>query len=133
MSSLEDRLATDKALRDTALTLVKADLALVQADLKARSVRARLTDRASEGAIDLIDDAIGYAQANRTAVAAGLSAIGLWFARRPLLAIVSGIFVGSRPDADSSEDEENCGEEPGDYAARCHDNNRTRTGDHHDG
>ena len=45
MSELERRLAEDKALRDSALALFKADLALVRADLAERGLGPRIADR----------------------------------------------------------------------------------------
>ena len=85
MSELEQRLAEDKALRDAALGLFKADLALVRADLAERGLGQRIADRLGEGAMDVLDEAIDYAEDNKCTVAAGIAAVVLWFARRPIL------------------------------------------------
>ena len=85
MSRIEDRLADDKALRDAALALFKADLALVRADLAERGVGARVADRLGESAMDIVDEGIDYAEENKGKVAAGVAAVVLWFARRPIL------------------------------------------------
>lgn len=85
MSELERRLAEDKALRDSARRLFKADLGLVRGDLAERPVGARLGDRVSDAAMDILDDAVDYAQTHRVTVAAGIAAVVLWFARGPIL------------------------------------------------
>lgn len=111
MSRLEHRLADDKALRDAALALFKADLALVRADLAERGAGARIADRLGESAMDIVDEGLDYAEANKGKVAAGVAAVVLWFARRPILNAL-GRLIGTDedgaepPDADSrSEDD----------------------------
>ena len=99
MTDLEHRLAEDKALRDAALSLFSADLALIRADLKERGIGARVADRLGEGTMELVDDAADYAQANRGKVAAMIAAIVLWFARKPIIDGLNGLF------ADEGEDE----------------------------
>ena len=78
MSDLAQRLAEDKALRDAALGLFKADLALVRADLAERGIGQRIADRLGEGAMDMLDEAVDYAEDNQGKVAAGLAAVVLW-------------------------------------------------------
>ena len=85
MTDLEQRLAEDKALRDAALGLFKADLALVRADLAERGLGQRVADRLGETAMDMLDEAVDYAEDNKGTVAAGIAAVVLWFARRPIL------------------------------------------------
>jgi len=85
LSDLEQRLAEDKALRDAALALFKADLALVRADLEERGIGERIGSRLGESTMDLLDDGIDYAEENKGKVAAGIAAIVLWFARGPIL------------------------------------------------
>lgn len=85
MSRLERQLAEDRALRDAALRLFQSDLALIQASVRERSVGARITDRVGDATMDMIDDAIDYADANRGKVAAGALAVVLWFARGPII------------------------------------------------
>ena len=85
MTDLEARLAEDRALRDAALALFKADLALVRADLDARSVGGRIADRIGESTMDMLDEAVDYAEENKGRVAAGVAAVILWLARGPIL------------------------------------------------
>lgn len=107
MSALDQRLAEDKALRDAALALFKADLALVRADLDERGIGKRVADRLGEGTAELLDDAVDYAEGNKGKVAAGVAAVILWFARGPILDAL-GRLMG-----DDEEDEE-----PGDGDGR---------------
>jgi hypothetical protein len=85
MSELKARLADDRAMRDAALDVFSADLRFVREDMKARSVGKRITDRIGESAMEMVDEAVDYAEANRGRVAAAAAAAVLWFARAPLL------------------------------------------------
>ncbi len=107
MSALEQRLAEDKALRDAALALFKADLALVRADLDERGLGKRISDRLGESTMEMLDEATDFAEDNKGKVAAGVAALILWFARGPILDAL-GRLIG--------EDEDEA--EPGDRAGR---------------
>lgn len=85
MSKLDHRLAEDRALRDAALTLFKADLAFIRTDIREKGLGARLADRLGEGTRDMVDDAVDYAEANSGKVAASALAVILWFARGPIM------------------------------------------------
>ena len=97
MSDLEHRLAEDKALRDAALALFKADLALVRADLDERGLAKRIADRVGESTMDMLDEAVDYAEDNKGKVAAGLAAVVLWFARGPILGSLDRL-IGAADD-----------------------------------
>ena len=103
MSGLEHRLADDKALRDAALALFKADLALVRADLAERGIGARVADRLGESAMDIVDEGIDYAEENKGKVAAGVAALVLWFARRPILEALGRLIGSDEDDAEPRE------------------------------
>lgn len=100
MSTLEQRLAEDRALRDAALALFKADLAFIRTDIREKGVGARLADRLGEGTLEIVDDAVDYAEANSGKVAAGAMAVILWFARGPIMDLASK-WLGS--DGDEAE------------------------------
>lgn len=106
MSDLEHRLAEDRALRDAALALFKADLAFIRTDIRERGVGARLADRLGEGTRDMVDDAVDYAEANSGKVAAGIMAVILWFARGPILDAIGRLFGDEEPaDRDDRSEE----------------------------
>ena len=109
MSDLEHRLTEDRMLRDAALQLFKADLALIRADLAERSVGARVAARIGEGTLEMVDEAADFAEANRGKIAAGIAAIVLWFARGPILDALSRLF---------EDDEREPAEEPRKPAGR---------------
>lgn len=92
MSRLERQLAEDKAVRDAALGLFSADLAIIRADLKERGIGGRIADRIGESTMEMVDEAADYAEANRGKVAAGIVAIVLWFMRGPILDALGKLF-----------------------------------------
>ncbi len=103
MTDLESRLVEDKGLRDSALRIFKADLALIRGDLHDRSAGARIATRVGDATMDMLDDGIDYAAANKGKVAAVLAAVALWFARGP---IIDGLARLLAPDADDEEPEQ---------------------------
>ena len=107
MTDLAGQFAEDKALRDAALQLFKSDLALIRGDLDERGVGARAKDRLGGAALDMVDDAIDYAEDNTGWVAAGAAAVVLWFARKPIMRWVADVL-----------DPEHAGEEPGEPDGR---------------
>ena len=100
MSDPERRLTEDKALRDAARGLFKADLALVRADLAERGLGQRIADRLGESTMDVIDEAVDYAEDNKGKVAAGIAAVVLWFARRPILDALGRLIGDDEEPAD---------------------------------
>lgn len=95
----------DMALRDAALRLFKADLALVRVDLADRSIAARLSDRLGDATMDMLDEAVDYAEGNRGKVAAGIAALVLWFARGPILDSLAG-WLGAENAGDAEPEDE---------------------------
>lgn len=104
MNPLEVRLAEDRQLRDAALEVFSTDLRFIRQDLHARSVGQRITDRIGDSAMDIVDEAVDYAEANRGRIAAAVAAIVLWFARAPLLNGLSRIF-GIEGDGEEQDDD----------------------------
>jgi len=106
VSELAVRLAEDRKLRDAALEVFSADLRFIKQDLHARSVGKRITDRIGESALEVVDEAVDYAEANRGYVAAALAAVVLWFTRAPLLNGLARIFglddEGEEQDGDKA-------------------------------
>ncbi|MGZ3265021.1 MAG: hypothetical protein ACXWI4_04835 [Croceibacterium sp.] len=105
MNPLEVRLAEDRALRDAALEVFSTDLRFIRQDLRARSVGKRITDRIGDSAMEIVDEAVDYAEANRGRIAAAAAAIVLWFVRAPLLNGLSRIFGLEGGDEEQDGDE----------------------------
>lgn len=105
MNALERRMVEDRAVRDAALRLFKADLGLVREDLADRSLGGRISDRIGDATMDMLDDAVDYAESNKGKVAAGVTAIVLWFARGPILDLFTGLLdEGSEDDGGEEPD-----------------------------
>jgi hypothetical protein len=105
ISPLEHRLHEDRALRDAALALFKSDLALIRVDLHQRGIGGRLADRVGDATLDMVDDAVDYAEENRGRVAAAVAALVLWFARGPIIDLLSGVFAPEpEPEPDGLAD-----------------------------
>ncbi|MGB7408337.1 MAG: hypothetical protein WA908_07510 [Pontixanthobacter sp.] len=80
-------LIEDRALRDAAKSLVKIDIEHVKADFKGQSLKSRFSARISEGANEVLDEAVEVAENNKGVVAALVAALVLWFARNPILSL----------------------------------------------
>jgi hypothetical protein len=111
VSPLEVRLAEDRKLRDAALEVFSTDLRFIRQDLHARSVGKRVTDRVGDSAMEIVDEAIDYAEANRGYVAAFAAAIVLWFARAPLLNGLARIFGFDDDDVEQDDDATRSGDD----------------------
>ena len=95
---LEHTMREDRLMRDAARALVDADIANLRADIAARSIPTRMMDRFSEGAADVLDEAVAVADDNKGAVATLIAAILLWFARHPIIELFTG------PDGDAERE-----------------------------
>ena len=105
-ATLEQQLREDRATRDQAFALVKADIAHFKADYSEKGVGARAKERLLGGASEIYDDAAEVASDNRGIAAAVIAALLIWIARNPILNLLFG-----RNDEDNDElDEEYDGE-----------------------
>jgi len=105
MKSLEARLTEDRKLRDAALDVFSTDLRFIREDLRAKGVGERIADRIGSSAMEVVDEAVDYAEANTGRIAAALAAVVLWFARTPLLNGLARIF-----GFDTGDEEQDGGE-----------------------
>jgi len=103
MSVADQKLVDDRALRDAALKIFQEDLRFIRADLDARGIGGRIADRLGDSALDMFDEAVDYAETNKGAVAAGMAAIVLWFARAPILHGVAQL-LGLDEEQDGGDD-----------------------------
>ena len=100
MADPERKMIEDRALRDAALALVKADVAHLRADLTTKGIGERLLDRVADGANEVLEEAVDVAENNRGVLITLVAAIVLWLSRNPLIALITG------EDADGDDDEE---------------------------
>jgi hypothetical protein len=108
MSIAESELAEDRELRDAALAVFQADLRFIKEDLAERSVGGRIADRLSDSALDMLDEAVDYAASNRGRFAAATAAIVVWFARAPLLHVLSDVLGNSHATAEQAIGDDRC-------------------------
>ncbi len=96
MADLQHQLREDRALRNAAKRLVKADLGFLKGDMAEKGLGSRIAGRAKEGAAGIAENTAEYADENRIKVGAGL-AIGIaaffgWIFRDRLSDAVYGLF-----------------------------------------
>lgn len=85
MPASKQQLREDRAIRDAARALVKADVAHLKQDLSSKSLGDRLFGTVGEGAKDVLEKAGDAAENNRGVLAALVGALVLWFARNPIM------------------------------------------------
>lgn len=85
MNALDKQFARDRALRDAAWGLVRADITHLRADLEHRPLARRAADRAAHEAQKQFVQARKFVSENKAAVAIGALPLVLWFARKPIL------------------------------------------------
>ena len=88
MSALEDQFYEDRAMRDAAKANFKADIEHVKGSLTGKSMTERFTDRISDGARDVFDQATETAEDNKGILAALVGAILIWVSRGPILELL---------------------------------------------
>ena len=86
MNARQRQMREDLALRNAAKALFLADVEHVKQDLSAKGITDRVTDRLTEGAIDVFEEASEVADNNRGILVTLVLAIAVWFARNPILA-----------------------------------------------
>ncbi len=84
MNKLLQQVKEDRALRDTAQTLFKADLEHLKSEMRDRGIGDRIVGRVSETTADMLGDAADVAAANKTILGALGVALALWFGRIPI-------------------------------------------------
>jgi hypothetical protein len=77
MSAMKRQLRADRALRDEAKRLLHADVAFLRADVRDKSIPARLVERVGDRVTDMADEAVMLADENRRVLGTGLAIGGL--------------------------------------------------------
>lgn len=102
MSRLMRQLEEDRELRDAARELVRSDIAHLRGDLGTKRLGERAAKRIGEGATQVFDAASEVADSHRGVLVSIVGALVLWFARNPIIALLSD---EEAEDADLLEDE----------------------------
>lgn len=105
MSDLKAQMREDRAIRDAARALVEADVAQLKITFSGKSLAKRVTDRVSEGAQDIFEEAVEAADSNRGALATLIAAVVLWFAHNPIMSLFEDEDDDEADDSDESEPE----------------------------
>lgn len=87
----ETQLREDRMLRDAALGLVKADIAHIRGDLSTKGFGTRIFDRVTEGASDILEEAVEIAGDNKGILGVVVAAVLIWVASSPLAALLSDV------------------------------------------
>ena len=116
MSRLRRQLEEDRALRDSARAMFRKELDHVRQEVAPQALGERVADSIGERVDAASDDTIGFVRKHGGAISAAggaiASAVGLWFARKPLFSRIeawlgedeSGV-AEVLPDGTEDEDE----------------------------
>lgn len=98
MSVSPEDIAESRALRNDARAIVTAHLDAVRTDLSAQSIGQRIKHKASQEAIEVIDETRAVAADNKLVIGATAATLAGWFARKPLIGLVRRITRGKKPE-----------------------------------
>jgi hypothetical protein len=100
VSTLQQKLAEDRAIRDAAKRNLMADIEHVRESLSGQGIASRVLGRVGDGAVDVLELAKEQAEDKRGVLAALIGALLVWIAREPLFEIL-GLSDGDEPSDDS--------------------------------
>lgn len=112
MKNVKRQLREDKALRDAARELIDANIAHMRELISPAQLRAQATDSiakkeqsAKSGVKSALQSTAKQANDKKGYLAAGAGALIVWFARKPILALVDVIAQNLVKDSEESSDE----------------------------
>ena len=100
MTQLPARYYEDRAMRDAAKSVLKADVEHVRASLSSKGMASRVTDRIGDGARDVFEVAKVHVDENRGILAGFVALLVMWFGREPILDMLG---IGDESDPDESD------------------------------
>ena len=106
MSLARKHMMEDRDVRNAARRLFQTDIEFIKTDLAARGVGGRIADRIGDSTMDMVDDGLDYAAENKGLVTTAIAAAILWFARKPLLAGLAGLFAAEELDETEQDEPE---------------------------
>jgi len=86
VNKAEIQLEEARDLRNSARARFDARIAIVRADVEARSIGGRIADKAAEEARDAMEEALTIARESKGIIAGTIAALALWFLRNPIIA-----------------------------------------------
>lgn len=98
MSVSPEDIAASRALRDEARAIVTAHIGEVRADLSPQTIGQRIKHKASEQAVEMIDETRAVASDNKLVIGATVATLVGWFTRKPLIGLVRRITRGKKPE-----------------------------------
>lgn len=104
MPQIDPRLAEDRALRNAALAVLKADIEHAKKTFAPKSIAARTGTRLKEGAEEVYELAADKADDNRGVIAVLVGALFVFLARRPILEIL-GLAEPGEDDGDGPDED----------------------------
>ncbi|GAA5050349.1 hypothetical protein GCM10023208_09240 [Erythrobacter westpacificensis] len=115
MADIEQQLHEDRALRNAAKRLVKADLGFVKGDMAEKGIGGRIAGRAKDGAADIAENTADYAGEHRLQVGTGFfiaaAAFAGWIFRDRLADAVYNLFHEKGPLEEAAEKAEQLAED----------------------
>jgi len=106
MNTLKRQMLEDKALRDTAHSLITADAAHVRNIFSKGSLGKRVAGRIGDGASDVYQKASDTAGNNGGILTAVAGAIALWFARKPIIGLLADDAASTNEDTPDEQNNE---------------------------
>lgn len=104
MNKAELQLDEARDLRNSARARFDARIAIVRADVEARSVGGRIADKAAEEARDAMEEALTIARESKGIIAGTIAALALWFLRNPIIAWAEDM-LAQMPDKHLADEE----------------------------
>ena len=115
MGKRERRLAEDRALRDTARQLFRKELDHVREEVTPTSLGERFGDHVGERIDKASNNAFAYLEkiGGKLFMAAGVAAagVGIWFARKPIVAQFASLFSNDEGELADEEQEDGLNDE----------------------
>jgi len=107
MSDLKRQLSEDRAMRNTARSIIFGQFLRVREAVSGKRIGTELADKVVDDALDLADRAGSAARANRGLITAIAGVVGtgvaLWLARKPIAALVGGATEGDNGGPQTTE------------------------------
>lgn len=127
MTRLPARFLEDKAIRDSARDVLRADIAHAKATLSGKGIANRVGSRIGDGAKDVAEIAKVQAEDHRGFLAVLIGALVLWFARNPIMEVLG--LGTTEEEGDAPEEDSQPAAEEAEQQAEPIDHDEARSGE----